>query len=197
MKNLLKIAVILFAVTIIQSCSSSSSPAPAAPAATTAQISVDGQAYSLLPQNAVIELKMNNLNIQGQLYNRSAISINAITGTTVAVVNFDLFYKAGLLVAGTYNIDQTIDNSSDFYANLLVAQKLCLGWTSMCVVTQAGSQTALVRANNPVGTIKVINNGNNNYTIQYNGNFKKYNNNFQIVGYVPVVIDITSTIVSN
>ena len=98
-------------------------------------------------------------------------------------------------MAGTYNIDQTLDDEPDFFENLLVAQKLCLGWTSMCAVTQAGSSSFLINANNPTGTVKVVNNGNNNYTIQYNGNYKKYNNNFQVIGTVPVVINITTDVV--
>jgi hypothetical protein len=191
MKNLLKSTLVLFVISLLfQSCSSSEE----VESLVSNQISIDGQLYNTLPSNSVVELRMNNLNIDGQVYDRSSISITGIAGTTIANVSFDLYYKDGLPVAGTYNIDQTLDNDSDFFDNLLVAQKLCLGWTSMCAVTQAGSSSFLINANNPTGTVKVVNNGNNNYTIQYNGNYKKYNN-FQVIGTVPVVINITTDVV--
>ncbi|WP_396166089.1 hypothetical protein [Flavobacterium sp.] len=191
MKNLLKSALVLFAISsLFQSCSSSEE----VETPVTNQISVDGQPYNILPSNSVVELKMNNLNIDGQLYDRSSISIIGMSGTTVANVSFDLYYKDGLPMAGTYNIDQTIDNDSDFFDNLLVTQKLCLGWTSMCAVNQAGSSSFLINANNPTGTVKVVNNGNNNYTIQYNGNYKKYDTNFVAIGTVPVVINLTTDV---
>lgn len=191
MKNLLKSTLVLFVISLLfQSCSSSEE----VESLVSNQISIDGQLYNTLPSNSVVELRMNNLNIDGQVYDRSSISITGIAGTTIATVSFDLYYKDGLPVAGTYNIDQTLDNDSDFFDNLLVAQKLCLGWTSMCAVTQAGSSSFLINANNPTGTVKVVNNGNNNYTIQYNGNYKKYNN-FQVIGTVPVVINITTDVV--
>ena len=197
MKNLFKISLVLYSVTILslQSCSSPSSPTPDAITAN-GQISVDGQTYTLLPQNAVIELRSDNMNIDNQVYDRSSITINAMTGFTIATVSFDLFYKDGLPVAGTYTIDQSIDNTTNFNDNLIVAQKLCLGWTSSCSVAQAGNSSFSVQANNPTGTVNVINNGNNNYTIQYNGNYKKYDSNFEIVGQVPVIVNITSNIVT-
>ena len=72
MKNLLKSAVVLFAISsLFQSCSSSEETETPV----TNQISVDGQPYNILPSNSVVELKMNNLNINGQIYDRSSISI--------------------------------------------------------------------------------------------------------------------------
>jgi hypothetical protein len=64
----------------------------------------------------------------------------------------------------------------------------------MCAVNQAGSSSFLINANNPTGTVKVVNNGNNNYTIQYNGNYKKYDTNFVAIGTVPVVINLTTDV---
>lgn len=191
MKKLLKLAS-LICVTIIlfQSCSSSSNDS----IPTNGQFSIDGQIFPLSPNNPVTEIRMNNLNSNNFVYDRSAITVTGIDGTKVGSVSFDLYYKDGLPVEGTYTIDNTLNNNSYFFTNLVTAQKLCLGWTTACSVIQAGSSTFLVNANNPSGTVKVINNGNSNYTIQYNGNFKKYNTNFVEIGTVPVVIDITSNV---
>jgi len=137
---------------------------------------------------------MNNLNTNNFIYDRSTITVTGIAGTKIGTVGFDLYYKDGLPVEGTYTIDNTFNNNSNFITNLVTAQKLCSGWTTACSVMEAVNSTYLVNANNPSGTVKVINNGNSNYTIQFNGNFKKYNTNFVEIGTVPVVIDITSNV---
>lgn len=190
MKNLLKSALVFFVImSLFQSCSEDEET----PVNT--QFTIDGQTYNLLPTNGVVELKMNNLiNINGQYYDRSSITISGTSGTLLANLNFDLFYKDGLPVAGTYTIADTLDGNGDFYSDLSVAQKLCSGWTSMCVVVQSNSSSALIDSNNPTGTVKVINNGNNNYTVQFNGNYRKYNSNFDVIGTVPVVMDITTNV---
>lgn len=174
----------------LQSCSSSDDTV-----ASSTVFSVDNQNFTLIPSNSIVELKMNDINIEGQLFDRSSITITGISGTTVATVSFDLYYKDGLPVEGTYTIDNTLDNDSDFYTNLLAAQKLCLGWTSICTITEAGSLNFALNANNPIGTVKVVNNGNNNYTIQYSNNYREYDNNFQEIGTVPVVVNITNNVV--
>jgi hypothetical protein len=191
MKKLLKLT-FLFGVSMIlfQSCTSSSNdPIQAA----NNQFTIDGQAYPLSPTNPVTEIKMNNLSANNFVYDRSTITVIGVVGTKIANVSFDLYYKDGLPVEGTYSIDTAINNNSSFITNLVAAQKLCSGWTSACSVIQVGSTLPLINANNPGGTVKVINNGNSNYTIQFNGNFKKYTN-FVETGTVPVVVDITSNV---
>ena len=192
MKNYFKIiALFLVGSLSLTSCSSSDD------SAASNQFQVDGQSYEVLPSNGLVELKMDNVYTdQGQSFDRSTVSLVGVNGTTVASVAFDLFYKDGLPVEGTYSIAETLDDySPDFYDQLLTDEKLCLGWTSLCAVYQGGS-TLLINANNPIGTVTVTNNGNNNFTIQYNGNFRKYNSNFEVIGTVPVVINITSDLVS-
>ncbi len=192
MKNYFKIiALFLVGSLSLTSCSSSDD------SAASNQFQVDGQSYEVLPSNGLVELKMDNIYTdQGQSFDRSTVSLVGVNGTTVASVAFDLFYKDGLPVEGTYSIAETLDDySPDFYDQLLTDEKLCLGWTSLCAVNQGGS-TLLINANNPIGTVTVTNNGNNNFTIQYNGNFRKYNSNFEVIGTVPVVINITSDLVS-
>jgi hypothetical protein len=192
MKKLLKLtSLICVSMILFQSCSSSSNDANPIG---NSQFSIDGQIYPLSPTNPVTEIRQNNLSLNNFVFDRSTITVTGIAGTKIGTVSFDLYYKDGLLVEGTYAIDNTLENDSDFITNLVSAQKLCSGWTSPCSVIQAGSTSELINANNPAGTVKVTNNGNSNYTIQYNGNFKKYNTNFVEIGTVPIVIDITSNV---
>lgn len=191
MKKVLK-SLFLLSSFILLSCSSNDDETSTV--VNTNQFKVDGQFYSLLPVSSVVDLRMNDMNIENNIYDRSSITINGLNGSNIAVATFDLYYKDGLPLTGTYNIDDTLNSDSDFYENLHLSQKLCLGWTSMCNVTQAGNSSSLINANNPTGTVTVTNNGNNNYTIKYDGYYKKYNNDFQIIGTIPVKIDITTNV---
>ncbi|CAM3880497.1 putative lipoprotein [Flavobacterium branchiophilum] len=189
MKNFFKPFTILCAALVLfTSCSSDDSTE-------SSEFVIDNQSYTVNPGQGVIEQKLNNFYTQqGQIFDRSTITINGISGTNVATVSFDLYYKDGLPVEGTYSIAETLDdNDTDFFDDLVTTQKLCLGWTSMCAVFQGGSSVA-VNANNPLGTVTVTKNSATNYTIQYNGNFRKYNSSFQVIGTVPVVINVTSDV---
>lgn len=185
------IALFLAGSLLLTSCSSSDDSTPAN------QFKIDGQSFTVSPVYGLGEIKMDNiLTEQGQTFDRSSISLNGINGTTIGMVGFDLFYKDGLPVEGVYNIAETTDDyEDDFYSLLLAQQKQCLGWTSQCAVSQVGAAFS-INANNPTGTVTVTNNGNNNYRIQYNGNFREYDSNFQISRTVPVVIDITSNVLT-
>lgn len=190
MKNFFKpFTIFCAALVLLTSCSSSDDNA------TSSEFKIDNQSYTLLPTQGVVEQKMNNMiTQQGQTFDRSTITLSGTSGTNVATVSFDLYYKDGLPVEGTYSIAETLDdNDADFFDDLVTNQKLCLGWTSMCAVFQGGSSIA-INANNPVGTVTVTKNSTANYTIQYNGNFKKYNSSFQVIGTVPVVINVTSNV---
>lgn len=190
MKNFFKpFTIFCAALVLLTSCSSSDDNA------TSSEFKIDNQSYTLLPTQGIVEQKMNNMiTQQGQTFDRSTITLSGTSGTNVATVSFDLYYKDGLPVEGTYSIAETLDdNDADFFDDLVTNQKLCLGWTSMCAVFQGGSSIA-INANNPVGTVTVTKNSTANYTIQYNGNFKKYNSSFQVIGTVPVVINVTSNV---
>jgi hypothetical protein len=190
MKNFFKpFTIFCAALVLLTSCSSSDD------SATSSEFKIDNQSYTLLPTQGIIEQKMNNMiTKQGQTFDRSTITLSGTSGTNVATVSFDLYYKDGLPVEGTYSIAETLDdNDADFFDDLVTNQKLCLGWTSMCAVFQGGSSIA-INANNPVGTVTVTKNSTANYTIQYNGNFKKYNSSFQVIGTVPVVINVASNV---
>jgi hypothetical protein len=190
MKNFFKpFTIFCAALVLLTSCSSSDD------SATSSEFKIDNQSYTLLPTQGIVEQKMNNMiTQQGQTFDRSTITLSGTSGTNVATVSFDLYYKDGLPVEGTYSIAETLDdNDADFFDDLVTNQKLCLGWTSMCAVFQGGSSIA-INANNPVGTVTVTKNSTANYTIQYNGNFKKYNSSFQVIGTVPVVINVASNV---
>jgi len=190
MKNFFKpFTIFCAALVLLTSCSSSDDNA------TSSEFKIDNQSYTLLPTQGIVEQKMNNMiTEQGQTFDRSTITLSGTSGTNIGTVSFDLYYKDGLPVEGTYSIAETFDdNDTDFFDDLVTNQKLCLGWTSMCAVFQGGSSIA-INANNPVGTVTVTKNSTANYTIQYNGNFKKYNSSFQVIGTVPVVINVTSNV---
>lgn len=190
MKNFFKpFTIFCAALVLLTSCSSSDDNA------TSSEFKIDNQSYTLLPTQGIVEQKMNNMiTQQGQTFDRSTITLSGTSGTNVATVSFDLYYKDGLPVEGTYSIAETSNSTSPgFYTSLVTNQKLCLGVTSMCAVFQGGSSIA-INANNPVGTVTVTKNSTANYTIQYNGNFKKYNSSFQVIGTVPVVINVTSNV---
>ena len=189
MKKILKTTLVLFLSTFLfQSCSSSDDKNSA-----NNQVSIDGESYSV-PSGSVIELKMDNMTYDSQLFDRSSIVITGIKGSRIATVSFDLFYFDGLPIEGTYTINNVLDDDYEFYQDFFSNQKLCAGWTSACNVTQA-DDTFLINANNPVGTVTVTNNGNNNYTIQYNGNYKVYDDDFNEIDAVPVVLDITTNVI--
>lgn len=189
MKNFFKPFTILCAALVLfTSCSSDDSTE-------SSEFVIDNQSYTVNPGQGVIEQKLNNFYTQqGQTFDRSTITINGISGTNVAAVSFDLYYKDGLPVEGTYSIAETLDdNDVDFFDDLVTNQKLCLGWTSLCAVFQGGSSVA-VNANNPIGSVTVTKNSATNYTIKFNGNYRKYNSSFQVIGTVPVVINVTSDV---
>lgn len=192
MKKQFKI-IVLFLVgsLLLTSCSSNDD------STSSSQFMVDGQSFNLLPGGGILEVKMDNVHTeQGQTFDRSSIGLNGVNGSTIATVVFDLFYKDGLPVEGVYNIAETLDDYEDhFYSLLLSQQKQCLGWTTACTISQVGTTFSL-NANNPSGTVTVTNNGNNNYRIQYNGNFREYSSDFQLGRNVPVIIDITSDVVT-
>jgi hypothetical protein len=126
------------------------------------------------------------------MYNRNTFIINGIKGMTdVATVTFDLFLKSGQSLAGDYQIstDQDEDNPIDL-ENILASQnRACLGWTSLVAKTNIISQSS-VSGNAPTGTVKIISNGGNNYTIQYTGNFK----NIDQVENIQVTMNITGAV---
>jgi hypothetical protein len=154
---------------------------------------VDGVTYDLPATQGIVNVvSPNAIEVNGSMYNRNTFIINGIKGMTdVATVTFDLFLKSGQSLAGDYQIstDQDDDNPIDL-ENILASQnRACLGWTSLIAKTNIISESS-VSGNAPTGTVKIISNGGNNYTIQYTGNFK----NIDQVGNIQVTMNITGAV---
>lgn len=154
---------------------------------------INGVTYTLSPTQGITYLAMSNtFEIDETTYDRVSIIINGFNGVTnVGVVTFDLFMLPGQSIAGDYqiSIDENEDVVSDFEQILLSQQRACMGWTSAVSASSMDIQNS-IGGNAPTGTVKIISNGGNNYTIQYNGNFKKLID----LTAIPVEMNITGTI---
>lgn len=174
----------------LTSCSSDDTTPPTPVAAS---FSFDNQTYSVLPAQGINELQQNGFVTFNDLpYNRSSISIMGMIGfSQMATISFDLYYREGTSLAGTYNIQDEMDG--DFEAFIASPGRACMGWTSMATAYPVSGGDA-TDANNPSGTVTVTVNGPNNYTIVYNGNFKVYDNDFQVIRSVPCVVNLTGAV---
>lgn len=156
--------------------------------------SFDGQTYNLLGAQGITEAKMENvMDIDGVQYDRSTISLIGLQGfVKTATMSFDVYYKHGMTVAGTYNIFDDIDESS-FDTYLGARDRACLGWVSQAAAfdNMSGVDTS---ANNPSGTVTIVTNSPTNYTVQYTGNFKVYDDGFTFVRNAPTVVNVTGAV---
>jgi hypothetical protein len=164
------------------------------PPVVTQSFNFDGQTYSLLGTQGITEGKMEDaFNIDGTQYDRSTITLIGLQGfTKTGTVSFDLYYKHGMTVAGTYSIDDDIDEGN-FDTYLGARDRACLGWISMASAfnNMSGVETS---ANNPSGTVTIVANSPTNYTIQYTGNFKVYENGFDFVRNAATVVNVTGEV---
>lgn len=186
MKKLAFLVLVCTSAFLFNSCSDSDSDSPQ----NSTSFVVDGVTYDLPATQGIVNVvSPNAIEVNGSIYNRNTFIINGIKGMTdVATVTFDLFLKSGQSLAGDYQIstDQDDDNPIDL-ENILASQnRACLGWTSLIAKTNIISQSS-VSGNAPTGTVKIISNGGNNYTIQYTGNFK----NIDQIGNIQVTMNIT------
>lgn len=187
MKNFILISSCLFL--FLTSCNSSDDAPPVPPVPS---FSFDSQTYSVLPTEGINEMQLNNFSVFNDIpYNRSQISIIGMVGfSQTASIAFDLYYREGTSIAGTYTIDDNEDGSfEDFLAPL---DRGCMGWTSMGGTFGLSGEG--ISSNNPQGTVTITVNSPNNYTIHYVGNFRIYED-FAIVRNVPCLMDVTGTVV--
>jgi hypothetical protein len=189
MKKLAFLVLVCASAFLFNSCSDSDSDSTQ----NSTSFVVDGVTYDLPATQGIVNVvSPNAIEVNGSMYNRNTFIINGIKGMTdVASVTFDLFLKSGQSLAGDYQIstDQDDDNPIDL-ENILASQnRACLGWTSLIAKTNIISQSS-VSGNAPTGTVKIISNGGNNYTIQYTGNFK----NIDQVGNIQVTMNITGAV---
>jgi hypothetical protein len=194
MKKIFKtIAIFAASALIFQSCSSDeATTAPVLP-----NFKINGVTYELDTQvpNSFTLSSFTSMPVDygGQNFINSNFSIVGKTADNAKVgsVSFRLFYKPAQGIAGTYNISNF---QGDFEDDLIANQRIINGWVSMSTVNSLTNPGAFeLDGNDPVGTVQVINNGNNNYTIKFNGVFRKYNNNFQVQSTFPVQLDISAT----
>jgi hypothetical protein len=188
MKNLMLISSCL--LLFLTGCNSGDNNPPVTPP--TASFTFDNQNYSVLPSQGINEMQMNNFVTFNDIpYNRSQISIIGLLGfSQTASIAFDLYYREGTSIAGTYTIDD--EESSSFEDFVAPLDRGCMGWTSMGGVF--GMSGEGVNANNPQGTVTITVNSPNNYTIHYVGNFRIYED-FEVVRTVPCVMDVTGPVV--
>lgn len=155
--------------------------------------SVNGENYTLLSSEGIVNLvSPNAYELDGNSYNRNTFVINGTKGLTdVATVTFDLFVKNGESIAGVYQISTDQDeNTFTSIDNILGSNvRVCIGWTSLIATTKIATQE-IESGNAPTGTVQIISNGGNIYTIKFNGNFKNINQTSNI----PVNMDITGTV---
>lgn len=155
--------------------------------------SVNGDNYTLLSSQGIVNVvSPNAYELDGNSYNRNTIVINGTKGLTdVATVTFDLFVKNGESLAGVYQIstDQDEDTFTSIDNILGSDVRVCIGWTSLIATTKIATQE-IESGNAPTGTVQIISNGGNIYTIKFNGNFKNINQTTNI----PVNMDITGTV---
>jgi len=160
----------------------------------------DGTTYQLQPgmDMNMSEIIMSDvMEFNGETYDRSTLSVTGINGMSAsATVSFDLYYKSGTSVAGTYTIyDNEADDTGDFEDFLATQERGCMGWTSAGMAFTMGDGN-MVSGNNPTGTVKVIVNSATNYTLIYEGNFREYDG-FDFVRNIPTNIHITSNVHQN
>jgi len=173
---------------------SSSDDAPTPPAAPS--FTFDNSTYSLLGAQGITEARMQHVfDIDGVFYNRSSITLIGLIGfSKTATVSFDLYYKDGMSVGGTYTIYQEEDdNMVDFQDYMVPLNRACMGWTTAGYAVNM-SNSDETSANNPSGTVKITVNSPTNYTIQYSGNFRVYVDGFTFVRNAPTAINVTGTV---
>lgn len=193
MKQLTKTILFLsFAVSLF-SCSSDDSSSSGG-----TTFKVNNETFTMQPSGGIILL---NQSLPSQNMVRSSFTVTGLKGTSkTASVSFDLFRKPTESISGTYTVYDTDDASSDDIATFVQTNNRgCLGWTSSLQVVNIMSQEVENSANNPTtaATITITDNGNNSYTIEYTGNYRKYDDNFVETGTVPVQMNITGTAQGN
>lgn len=157
--------------------------------------SLDNNNYSLLAFQGITEAKVvGTYTFNGINYTRSQLTIIGMIGfATTGTVSFDLYYKSDQSIGGTYVIYDAVDGEENYEEYMEGRDRSCEGWTSAGVVAQTmtGDQ---MHSNNPSGNITVTVNSTNNYTIQYTGNFKQYDDGFTFVRNVPAAVNITGDV---
>ncbi|MDP2160236.1 MAG: hypothetical protein Q8K02_07125 [Flavobacterium sp.] len=149
--------------------------------------------YTLPTSQGIIYSGMSNgYIIDDTSYEQISIVITGLKDVSeVATLSFDLYKLPGQPIAGDYqaSINEEDDVTSNFEQLLSSHQRACFSYTSLMIVSTF-SMEEILSGHAPTGTVKIISNGGNSYTIKYNGDFKKSDEDT----IVPVEINITGTI---
>lgn len=176
------------------SCSSDDDQPQTQPVVTQS-FKLDNNTFSLLSANGIVELRdQNGTTVDGITYKRSTVTLHGMLGfSKMANITFDLYYKESESIAGTYMIHDDNDSPENFEGFLDTNGRGCMGWTSMGVIFSMNG-SGDIDSNNPTGTVKIIANSPNNYTVQYNGNFRLYDDSFNFVRNVPSITNVTGNV---
>lgn len=189
MKKILLITACL--ALVLTSCTRDNATPPPPPGPT---FTLDSQTFMLLAAQGITEYKTPTpYPISGINYLRSTISVTGLLGFSKSgTVSFDLYHREGTSVAGTYTIYDA-DSTPGFQDFLAPLERGCMGWTSVGVIINLANN-AYASSNNPLGTVTIIVNTPTNYTVQYTGNFREYDTNFNIVRTVPASVNVTAPV---
>jgi hypothetical protein len=184
------LTLLVLGATLLNSCSSSTETTPAP------SFKINGVTYELLTSDTdsfnITNMISTPVVFGGQNYVTSIVTIGGTANNSSkgGAVAFTLFYKASQGIAGTYNITNMDD---DLEVDLAANQRTVNGWVSVAIVSNTSSQSSELELNDPLGSVQLISNGGNNYTLKFNNVFRKLNSNNQVTASYPVEIDITGT----
>lgn len=196
MKNIFKtiLSLSIIALTFI-SCSSDDGVSNSSN-----QFIVDGETYTLPP----IEGNYRPVTIvsdlsyveEGEEISVKTITITGLKGTdSFANLIFPIFYKQNSFISGTYNFYvDPVSGPPTLDEQLIAEGRLCV-LPSLVFGLNTGSSITTALTPTDSSTLTVIDNGNLNFTFQYNGMFNEYDNSSNIIGTVPVEMNITTDVV--
>ena len=143
MKKILKTSFLLVSVLFLMSCSSDDN------SGSSVSFTLDGEAYKV--DQAAIQV-FNNLS-EGT--SNGSISLTGSKGGKIGSVSFSVDYNTADGIAGTYTSDEgDWDEVEGTYSS----------WLSAYTIFEGQNMTS---SNEPVGPIKIISHGNNQYTLEF------------------------------
>lgn len=155
MKNLFKVAFLLFAAFAISSCSSDDDSGNGGGGS---NFKLDGQTYDMSqaqPNGGVIQIIGGDFGEEGVA--NAQISLTGLNGTKSGIITFHLSFLENEGISGTYN-EGTWDEVGAYDSE---------GSIYMTNETVNGSQE-IQTGEGAEGTFKITHNSDNNYTIEFN-----------------------------
>lgn len=169
MRNFFNLTVLFVSVLFLASCSSDDNGSNNnEEGVSLGEFVVDGNIYKL---HQATLLFVNDLSTGKS---NTSISLGGVKGTDSTMITFSLFHNTSDGAAGAYvSNENSWDEIVGTYSSLL----------SSCVVNQN-------MTNHPVGPVKVISHGNNEYTLEFN---VTYSNNVKASGNVKTKFTVQTT----